>query len=51
MLLLSKEELKLYQDPKVCSNHKNAKVKNYQNVKIIVLIQGNIEVQHIVFVI
>ena len=56
MLPLSKEELKLYQDPKVCyicGNRiiKMLKLKIIKMSEIIVLIQGNIEVKHIAFVI
>ena len=56
MLPLTKEELKSYQDAKVCYVcgkrilKKFAKDKNYQKVRNII-IQINIEAQHIIFVI
>ena len=56
MIPLTKEELKPHQDTKVCYIcgkiilKRFAKDKNIENSEIIVIIQVNIEAQHIVFV-
>ena len=57
MIPLTKEELKSNQDAKVCYICKkefyrsSLKIKIIQKLQIIAIIQVNIEVQHIVFVI
>ena len=57
MIPLTKEELKSHQDAKVCYICKkefyrsSLKIKIIQKLQIIAIIQVNIEVQHIVFVI
>ena len=56
MLPLTKQELKSHQDTKLCyicgkRILENAKLKIIQKSEIIVIKQGNTEVQHIIFVI
>ena len=57
MKLLTKEHQESYENPKVCyiceetSEYKYLKDKRYHKLEIIVIVQGNIEVLHIAYVI
>ena len=58
MVPLTKEEFKLYQDARVCyvifvekKSHRLLEIKITEKSEIIIIIQVNIEAQHIVFVI
>ena len=57
MKLLTKEHQESYENPKVCyiceetSEYKYLKDERYHKLEIIVIVQGNIEVLHIAYVI